>query len=60
MADNLGDPGPEDGKLIALTEPHELAYWTKALGVSVPRLIEAVEAAGHSARDVRAWLAWRS
>lgn len=48
-----------DGKLISLTQDHEVAYWTKALGVPVEDLAAAVEAVGHSAADVRAWLANR-
>lgn len=60
MADDRKNPGPEDGKLISLSEPHELEYWTKALGCNVPQLRQAVDAVGHSASAVRAWLAERA
>lgn len=57
MSDDLKNPGPEDGKLISLSEDHELDYWTGALGVSRDELRAAVEAVGHSAEAVRAHLA---
>lgn len=57
MADNLNDPGPEDGKLISLTEEHELDYWTGELGVSRDELRAAVGEVGHSVKAVRARLA---
>ncbi len=47
----------QDGKLIALKEPHEVAYWTKALGVSKEELTKLVEKHGHSAAKVREALA---
>ena len=53
MPDNLNDPGPQDGKLISLTEDHEVAYWTKALGVTRHQLEDAVAAVGDSAAAVR-------
>lgn len=42
-----------DRDRISLTEPHEVRYWTEALGVSEERLREAVRRAGHSAAKVR-------
>jgi hypothetical protein len=42
-----------DHKLISLSEPHEVRYWTKALGVSEERLREVVGNVGHSAAKVR-------
>lgn len=57
MPDNLDDVGPQDGKLIALEQETELDYWTGALNITRDRLREAVGAAGHSAKAVRAWLA---
>lgn len=53
MADNLKDPGPLDGKFISLKEDHEVAYWTKALGVTRAQLEDAVAAVGNSAKAVR-------
>lgn len=46
-----------DGKLISLTQDHEVEYWTRALEVDEHRLREAVAAVGHAARAVRVWLA---
>lgn len=57
MPDNLRDVGPQDGKLISLTEEWELARWCAALNVTPGRLEEAVRAVGHSAALVRDWLA---
>ena len=53
MADNLKDPGPQDGKTISLKEPHEVAYWSKAFGITAEELTDAVAAVGHSASAVR-------
>lgn len=57
MSDDLTNPGPEDGKLISLTEEHELDYWAGALGITREKLREAVAVVGHSAEKVREWLA---
>lgn len=56
MTDDTDDPGPEDGRLISLLQPGEVAYWTAALGVTRQELARAVDAVGHSAAKVRAWL----
>jgi hypothetical protein len=36
-----------------VNEPHELRYWTQALGVTEAQLREAVKAVGPSATAVR-------
>lgn len=56
MPDDRNNPGPEDGKLISLIEDHEVTYWTKTLNIDRDKLKEAVEAVGHSAQAVRAYL----
>ena len=56
MADDPTKRAPQDALRISLTEPHEVAYWTKALGVSKEELERAVKAAGPMAKDVRAKL----
>jgi hypothetical protein len=56
MPDNLSDRAPADGSLISLDEDHEVAYWTKALGITPAVLGQAVAAAGNSAEAVRTWL----
>jgi len=53
MNDNTKNRGEPDRSLISLSQPHEVAYWTKALGVSEARLREAVKAVGSSADKVR-------
>jgi hypothetical protein len=44
---------------IALGEPYEVRYWSKKFKVTPGRLRAAVEAAGHSAKKVGAYLADR-
>lgn len=54
MPDDPKVVGPLDQKLIALSEPYEVAYWTKELACTEPELTEAVRAMGsHSVADVR-------
>jgi hypothetical protein len=52
MSDDLKNPGPEDGRLIALKEPHEVEYWTKKFDVTREELEAAVAEVGHSAKKV--------
>lgn len=56
MPDNLNDPGPQDSKLIALEQEHEVRYWTERLGITEGELRAAVAEVGHSAAAVRAHL----
>ncbi|WP_313696931.1 DUF3606 domain-containing protein [Achromobacter sp.] len=53
MSDDLSKRGPEDRSRINVNEPHELRYWTQALGVSEEKLRDAVKAVGPSATAVR-------
>lgn len=57
MADDLTDPGPEDGLRINLNQDHEVRYWTKALDCTEEELRTAVGAVGVMADDVRKYLA---
>ena len=57
MTDDLTDRGPAERSRISLTEPWEVRYWTKALGVTEERLRVVVELAGPVADDVREFLA---
>lgn len=57
MSDDLKNPGPEDGKLISLSEDHELDYWTAELGVTREELRLAIAQAGHGVAAVKAFLA---
>jgi hypothetical protein len=53
MSDDLKNRGPQDRARIAMTEPHEVRYWTEALGVSREKLQAAVDKVGNSAEAVR-------
>ena len=53
MSDDLSNRGPADRARINVNEPHEIAYWTKALGCSEEDLRRAVDAVGVMAQDVR-------
>jgi hypothetical protein len=53
MSDNKQDRGPADRARIALSEPYEISYWTKELGVSADELREIVKRVGPMAADVR-------
>jgi hypothetical protein len=53
MADDPAKKGAADRSRINVNESHELAYWTKTLGVSEAQLREAVKHVGVMAADVR-------
>lgn len=57
MADDLRNRGPQDRARIALGEPHEMAYWTRHLGVSMAQLQQAVAEVGNTAEQVRQHIA---
>lgn len=59
MPDNLKNVGSPDRDRINTSEPHEVQYWTKALGVSAEQLADAVKAVGPMAKDVRSHLGKR-
>jgi Protein of unknown function (DUF3606) len=48
--------GPVDSTQVNVHEAQDLKYWSRALGVSVERLIMAVAQVGAMADDVRAEL----
>lgn len=56
MSDDLENRGGIDRKLISLKEPHEVRYWTTALGISKEKIEQLVAQVGHSAEKVRAQL----
>jgi hypothetical protein len=56
MADDKKNRGPADRARINVNEPYEVAYWTKALGVSEKALRAAVAEVGVMVTDVRAHL----
>ena len=53
MADDPSKAGAADRKRINIHQPHEVAYWTEALGVSEEALRAAVNRVGVMADDVR-------
>ena len=46
-----------DRNLIALSQPHEVRYWSKKFKITPAGLKAAVAAAGHSSKNVAAYLA---
>ncbi|CUJ69847.1 Protein of uncharacterised function (DUF3606) [Achromobacter sp. 2789STDY5608633] len=53
MSDDLTQRGPQDRTRINVNEPHELRYWTKALGVTEEQLKQAVNQVGVSVDQVK-------
>ena len=53
MADDTSKAGSGDRSRINVNQPHELQYWTKALGVSEDQLKQAVQSVGPQADAVR-------
>lgn len=60
MSDDLNKRGPQDRTRISLSEPHEVRYWTLALGVPEDELRRLVAEAGDNVEAVRAALAKKS
>ena len=56
MADNKKKRGGADRGLIALSEPYEVAYWSKKFKITPAKLKAAVKKAGHSAKKVEAYI----
>jgi hypothetical protein len=42
MPDDRKNPGPEDGRIINVSQRHELRYWTKKFGCTAEELKAAV------------------
>ena len=56
MADNRKKRGGADRGLIALSEPYEVAYWSKKFKITPAKLKATVQKAGHSAKKVEAYI----
>ena len=56
MADDKKKRGGADRALIALSEPYEIAYWSKKFKITPAKLKAAVKKAGRSAKNVEAYL----
>ncbi len=53
MADDLKNTGKQDDIRINVNQDHEVAYWTKELGVTAARLREVVAKVGPLVKNVR-------
>ena len=53
MADDTTNRSSQDRKRINVNEPHEVRYWTQALGVSEAELRDSVKRVGVMADDVK-------
>jgi len=56
MADDRKQRGGADRGLIALSEPYEVAYWSKKFKITPAKLKAAVKKAGRSAKNVEAYI----
>ena len=56
MADNKKKRGGVDRGLIALSEPYEVAHWSKKFKITPAKLKAAVKKAGRSAKNVEAYI----
>jgi len=56
MADDKTQVGGQDRKRVSLSEGYEVRDWMESFGVSKDKLVEAVNAVGDRADDVRAYL----
>ena len=57
MADDKKKRGGADRRLIALSEPYEVAYWSKKFKITPARLKTVVKKVGRSAKKVEAYIA---
>jgi hypothetical protein len=57
MADDKKKRGGADRALIALSEPYEVAYWSKKFKITPARLKTVVKKVGRSAKRVEAYIA---
>ena len=56
MADDKKKRGGADRGLIALSEPYEVAYWSKKFKITPAKLKTAVKKVGHAAKKVEAYI----
>jgi hypothetical protein len=56
MADDKKKRGGADRGLIALSEPYEVAYWSKKFKITPAKLKTAVKKVGRSAKKVDAYI----
>lgn len=53
VSDNVLEPGPQDDDRINVNVESELAYWTRAFGVSREQLAAAIQEVGPRIADLR-------
>ena len=56
MADDKTKIGTPDNDLISIKQDYERRDWAEKFGVSEAKLVQSVQAVGHSAKKVQAWL----
>ena len=56
MPDNKNDAADGDRPRISLAKDYEVKGWARRFGVTPQELAAAVQAVGHDAHDVEAWL----
>ncbi|HEU5053047.1 MAG TPA: DUF3606 domain-containing protein [Hanamia sp.] len=57
MPDNKNNRGKSDRSRIDISEPYELEYWKKRLGITTDQLKRVIEKVGPMSKDVEAYLA---
>jgi len=57
MSDNKKDVGKPDRDRIDVSEPYELEYWKKRLGITTEQLKEVIQKVGPVTKDVESFLA---
>ncbi len=57
MSDNKNDIGKRDRDRIDISEPYELEYWKKRLGITTEQLKQAIQKVGPMTKDVEDFLA---
>lgn len=56
MPDNKKKVGHPDSDLISIKEPYEKRDWANKFGVSEAKLVQAVQAVGHSKAKVAEYI----
>ena len=56
MSDNKNDIGKRDRERIDISEPYELEYWKKRLGITTEQLKQVIQKVGPMTKDVEAFL----
>ena len=56
MSDNKSDTGKRDRERIDVSEPYELEYWKKRLGITTEQLKQVIQKVGPMTEDVEAFL----